>query len=77
MARKIEINWHAFKGSVLNPVYAISLITLDILSGDIGFVLIEGYTLSEAFYMTIITISTVGFSEVKPLSVDGDYSLPY
>ncbi len=32
---------------------------------------LEGYSLREAFYMTIITLSTVGFSEVKPLSPTG------
>lgn len=33
--------------------------------------LVEGYTVSEAFYMTIITVSTVGFSEIYPLSSGG------
>jgi voltage-gated potassium channel len=32
---------------------------------------IEGYTLIEAFYMSVITISTVGFGEVRPLSAPG------
>src|SRR5438552_17898938 len=36
-----------------------------------GFMLIEHYTLIEAFYMTIITIATVGFGEVHPLSDGG------
>lgn len=39
----------------------------------IGFVLIEDYTFSEAFYFTIITISTVGFQEIRPLSEEGRY----
>lgn len=33
--------------------------------------LIEGYTLIDAFYMAVITISTVGFGEVAPLSAAG------
>lgn len=33
--------------------------------------LIEGWKFSDAFYMTIITISTVGFGEVHPLSEYG------
>jgi len=33
-----------------------------------GFMLVEGYSFVQAFYMTIITISTVGFGEVKELS---------
>ncbi len=39
--------------------------------GIIGFMLIEGYSFSEAFYMTIITVSTVGFNEVRELSDNG------
>ncbi|MBC8332385.1 MAG: potassium channel protein [Anaerolineae bacterium] len=37
----------------------------------IGYWLIEDYTLIEAFYMTMITLSTVGFGEVRPLSPTG------
>ncbi len=33
--------------------------------------LIEGYVFWEAVYMTVITVSTVGFNEVKPLSFEG------
>lgn len=33
----------------------------------------EDYTLLEAFYMTIITVSTVGFQEVRPLSEEGRF----
>jgi voltage-gated potassium channel len=36
-----------------------------------GFMLIEHYNLVDAFYMTIITIGTVGFQEVHPLSAGG------
>jgi len=40
--------------------------------GTIGFYTIEGnWTLLEAFFMTIITITTVGYGEVKPLSPEG------
>jgi Ion channel len=36
--------------------------------GTLGFVLIEGYSSFDAFYMALITISTVGYQELKPLS---------
>lgn len=36
--------------------------------GTVGYSAIEGYSLIDAFYMTIITVSTVGFHEVVPLS---------
>ena len=50
---------------------AIALILSITLIGVIGFMLIEGYRLLDAFYMTIITIATVGFQEVHPLSDPG------
>ena len=37
----------------------------------IGLVLLESYTVIDAFYMAVITISTVGFGEVEPLSEGG------
>ena len=36
-----------------------------------GYYFIESMSLFESLYMTIITMSTVGFMEVKPLSVPG------
>jgi voltage-gated potassium channel len=36
--------------------------------GITGFMVIEGMTFTEAVYMTIITVATVGFKEVEPLS---------
>lgn len=42
-----------------------------ILVGTIGYMLIDEYTFLEGLYMTVITISSVGFTEVKPLSDAG------
>jgi voltage-gated potassium channel len=39
--------------------------------GTFGYYFVENMPLFEAFYMTIITISTVGFSEIRPLSALG------
>jgi voltage-gated potassium channel len=40
--------------------------------GTMGYRAIEsGWSLGEAFYMTVITISTVGFTELHPLSPQG------
>lgn len=38
------------------------------LLGTAGYMLLEGWTLIDAAYMTIITLGTVGFGEVHPLS---------
>lgn len=42
-----------------------------VAAGTIGYMVIEHLCLIEALYMTIITISTVGFKEVKELTVGG------
>lgn len=42
-----------------------------IAAGTIGYMFIEGWSPTDAIYMTIITISTVGFGEVHPLSTAG------
>jgi len=39
--------------------------------GTAGFVWIEGYPVFDAFYMTLITVTTVGYGEVHPLSKAG------
>lgn len=41
---------------------------LTISFGTGGYVVFEDMPVFEAFYMTLITISTVGFSEIRPLS---------
>lgn len=50
---------------------AILLLTIPLLIGVVGFMLIENYTFLEALYMTVITVATVGFQEVRPLNDDG------
>jgi len=42
-----------------------------IAAGTIGYMLIEGWSPLDAIYMTMITISTVGYGEVNPLSHSG------
>jgi voltage-gated potassium channel len=51
--------------------YAIAGIGLIILFGALGYVLIEQMRIVDALYMSVITVSTVGFGEVKPLSQQG------
>jgi len=42
-----------------------------LIGGCIGFIVIEGWDSLDALYMTIITLTTVGFQEVHPLSRTG------
>jgi voltage-gated potassium channel len=39
--------------------------------GTVGFCFLEGYGVFDAFYMTLITITTVGYQEVRPLTYTG------
>jgi len=42
-----------------------------VLFGTFGYILIGDYSLIDALYMTVITVSTVGFKEARPLGDDG------
>ncbi|MCF8032788.1 MAG: NAD-binding protein [Desulfarculaceae bacterium] len=42
-----------------------------IVMGTLGYRLLENYTWLEALYMTVITVTTVGFGEVRPLGPEG------
>ncbi len=48
----------------------LAILTL-IAAGTIGFAVIDDYEWVDAFFMTVITMSTVGYEEVKPLSTQG------
>lgn len=51
-----------FGGAVLGAVLAL---------GTAGYVLIEGWSAFDALYMTVTTVTTVGYREVNPLSPAG------
>lgn len=62
------------KSESLNRVYiALGMLFSIVAIGVTGFMLIEKFSFTEAFFMTIITIATVGFREVHPLSPMGMY----
>src|SRR5689334_8854777 len=52
-----------------NRLILIGVALLAILAGGtLGFIFIADYPPFDAFYMTLITVSTVGYMEVHPLS---------
>ncbi len=74
MIRRIiqdRFNIYSVPSTYLNIRIALVLLVIDILLGIMGYMLIEGYSLLNAFYMVVITISTVGYTEVQPLSGGG------
>jgi len=50
---------------------ALVLMFCILLIGTLGYIVIEGFSFTEAVYMTVITVATVGFKEVEPLSDAG------
>ncbi len=50
---------------------ALLLLVIILLGGSVGYVIIEDWSFIESLYMTVITISTVGYGEIKPLSEKG------
>lgn len=52
---------------IIAGVYLLGMITI----GISGYMIIDDYTFINALYMTVITMSTVGFREAQPLSDAG------
>ena len=47
------------------------LLAFALVYGTAGFVVLEGFPLIDALYMTVTTLTTVGFGEIQPLSPAG------
>ena len=57
---------------VFKRVYIfLGIIIAIVLMGTFGFMVIEGWSVLDAFYMTVITTATVGFEETHSLSTMG------
>lgn len=58
-----------------SPAYKIRMVILLLcgvfLLGTLGFTLIEGWGFLDSFFMTLITITTIGYREIRPLSDAG------
>ena len=50
----------------------LSLLVGVVCAGTLGYMVIEHWNLADALYMTVITVGTVGFREVHPLSRAGE-----
>ncbi|WP_282051013.1 potassium channel family protein [Maribacter aquivivus] len=50
---------------------ALALMLMVLTFGVLGYRIVADYSWVDAFYMTIITVTTVGFSEVRPMGPEG------
>jgi voltage-gated potassium channel len=50
---------------------AVMAVGVVIVLGTFGYIVIEGWSAFDAFYMTVTTVATVGFQEIHPLSTAG------
>jgi len=51
--------------------WGVCVLVIIIAAGVIGYVVIEDWSVVDALYMTIITVTTVGYDEVHPLTTTG------
>ncbi len=65
-ARPVRARW------LRGPGLALALLILVLAGGTAGFTLIEGWSAWDAFYMTLTTVTTVGYREIHPLSGPGE-----
>ena len=49
----------------------VASLSATLLIGTVGFMWVEGWTLFDSLYMSLITLTTVGYGEVHPLSFKG------
>jgi voltage-gated potassium channel len=53
---------------IRGPRLAVVLLVAVVAGGTAGYMLIEGWNVWDALYMTVTTVATVGYGEIHPLS---------
>ena len=53
------------------PLWGLYALFAIIVVGTGGYIVIEGWSFLDSLYMTVITITTVGYEEVHPLGIGG------
>ena len=67
MSPRLGDRWFRAEG----PAFAVALLLLIIVGGTVGYVTIEGWSAWDAFYMTVITVTTVGYGDKYPVTNAG------
>jgi voltage-gated potassium channel len=71
MWKRIPVSAHPGAFNARMPIVAVGLLLSLIAVGTLGYVAIEGMSAFDGLYMTVTTITTVGFREIQPLSAAG------
>jgi voltage-gated potassium channel len=59
-------------GWAQGPRLAVALLAAVVVGGTLGYTLIEGWSVWDAFFMTVTTVTTVGYQEIHPLTHKGE-----
>ncbi|MCI0339112.1 MAG: potassium channel protein [Acidobacteria bacterium] len=51
--------------------YSLAAVVSIIIAGTLGYHLLEGWSLFDGLYMTVITLATIGYGETHPLTAAG------
>src|SRR3989339_1334705 len=62
---------YELQDSFLRILRPLAILVILAVIGTVGFVYIEGFNTVDALYMTVISLTTVGYETVKPLSPAG------
>ena len=66
------LRWYESESEpVRRAIQLAALLLLILVAGVLGYHFIEGWSVFDALYMTVITLATVGYGETHPLSVPG------
>jgi voltage-gated potassium channel len=68
--RSSRASW-TWQSETKTLLWVAAAIALVVAGGTVGYMVIEGWSLLDALYMTVTTITTVGFREVRELSTAG------
>src|SRR4029434_9342592 len=52
-------------------LYSIIVVIAVVISGTLGYQIIEGWSWFDGLYMTVITLATIGYGETHPLTRAG------
>src|SRR5688500_16309785 len=64
MSLEVGVHLRHYLWAILVPIVLL-------IAGTVGYQVLEGWSLQDALYMTVITLTTVGYMEVHPLTPTG------